>query len=141
MAGCIGGRDVFYIIVLLFVISCTYVCLSIGCELRNYKSGHMFIRAFQAKTTYQRFFTLLYRQDQIKRRDMKKLTYIGYVGVVLSTAALIIIVIISVYLSFKNNVNVAYILALFEMRGMISSLWGILAMIIQGIDSLLNRFH
>lgn len=72
---------------------------------------------------------------------MKKLTYIGYVGVVLSTAALIIIVIISVYLSFKNNVNVAYILALFEMRGMISSLWGILAMIIQGIDSLLNRFH
>ncbi|RGC04461.1 hypothetical protein DWZ14_28805 [Enterocloster citroniae] len=101
----------------------------------------MFIRAFQAKTTYQRFFTLLYRQDQIKRRDMKKLTYIGYVGVVLSTAALIIIVIISVYLSFKNNVNVAYILALFEMWGMISSLWGILAMIIQGIDSLLNRFH
>ena len=72
---------------------------------------------------------------------MKKLTYIGYVGVVLSTAALIIIVIISVHLSFKNNVNVAYILALFEMWGMISSLWGILAMIIQGIDSLLNRFH
>jgi len=72
---------------------------------------------------------------------MKKLTYIGYVGVVLSTVALIIIVIISVYLSFKNNVNVAYILVLFEMWGMISSLWGILAMIIQGIDSLLNRFH
>ena len=121
-----------------FFIFSVYNMLAAGCEFRSYRGGHRFIRAFRARTAYQRFFTLMQCEKDIYRADLGKLTYLGYAGVLAVTATGILAGIGSGYMFLSGK---------FELADVLICLWavfgsglGIAAVILQGLDSLLNRF-
>lgn len=127
-----------WILKIIACLACVYIFLSVGCEYRSYRGGHRYIRAFRAETAYQYLFTLLQCEKDIDRRDMGKLTYLGYAGVVVSTASGILCILFSAYLCFTEKSHMAEMV--FYLWTMGSAGWGIVAMLIQGVDSLLNRF-
>lgn len=129
------GIEIFKICFFIFSV---YNMLAAGCEFRSYRGGHRFIRAFRAKTAYQRFFTLMQCEKDIYRADLGKLTYLGYVGVLAATATGILAGIGSGYLFLSGEFELAdFLICLWAV---FSSGFGIAAVVLQGLDSLLNKF-
>lgn len=126
------------IIKLAIYLVCAYSSLSAGCEYRSYRGGHKYIRAFQAKTPYQRFFTLLQCEKDISKPDMGKLTYLGYAGILVTTAAGIFALPIVIYLVATGKLYFAEIVM--NLWACLGIGWGLLSFLLQGIDSLLHRF-
>ena len=117
---------------------CAWGCLCVGCEYRDYRGGHLFVKAFYAHRWYMKLFTVWQSRKDIKERDMGKLTYIGFVGVVISAASAVFVLPYTVYAYFYIGYTTAknvYILWL-----AFNYIWGIGALVLQGVDSLLNRF-
>lgn len=127
-----------FIIKIMLSIFCNYTLLSAGCEYRNYRGDHKFIKAFPARTRYQRLFTVFQCEKDIDRCDMGKLTYLGYTGIVITTIASIPVTFLVLYLCWKGNYPAAEQTIFFWT--IFGSQWGVLSLIIQGIDSLINRF-
>jgi hypothetical protein len=121
--------------IIYFVLSVcgVYILLGAGCEYRNY-SCHFLIRAFQAHNAYQKFFTLLYLRKNVDPYDMDRLTYIGFVGVVLSSLIALGILPFVIYTYFSGDTQTAAEIFKFWVYG--SSAWGGLSVVIQIIDSL-----
>lgn len=127
-----------FVFKIVIYIAGMYVLLATGCEYRSYRGGHRYIRAFRARTFYQRLFTLLQCEKDIHRSDMGKLTYPGYAGVALATASGAPVLAISVYLSVKGRLDMAEtVIGVWAWAGMG---WGIVSAILTGVDSLANRF-
>ncbi len=125
------------IIKIIFSVFCNYTLLSAGCEYRNYRGGHKFIKAFPARTYYQRLFTAFQCEKDIDRRDLGKLTYLGYTGIVITTIAAIPGTFLVIYFCWKGDYPAAEQVILFWM--IFGSQWGVLSLVIQGFDSLINR--
>lgn len=128
------------IIKLAFYISSAYILLSIGCEYRSYRGGHRYIRAFRAQTSYQRLFTQMQCDKDIDRRDMGKLTYLGYAGVVLFTVAGVFLLLYFAYLGIAGCFAIRRAELLCRLWACGSGVWGVTASLITGFDSLINRF-
>ena len=126
--------------VLLFLITIfmTWVALCTGCEYRNYKGGHKFIKAFYAHGKYQRLFTLLQLKKDIDVNDIGKLTYIGFVGAIISSITAIFVLPTTIYLYVWGNHDILTIIFLSWV--LLGIIWGIASQIIQGVDSIINRF-
>ena len=108
--------------------------LSVGCEYRQGK--HLLIKAFYAKTPYQTLFTLLQSSKDIERKDLGKLTYIGYIGIVLSTIGAVCTLLYSFYQCYKK---IPFsVTERFQVWVLFSGACGFLATIIQMIDSFLG---
>lgn len=123
---------------LIICIASSYFALSAGCEYRSYQSGHKFIRAFPARTPYQRLFTKLQCEKDIAKADMGKLTYLGYAGVLVTTVTGISALLFYLCLLLSGHLRLAeYIVLLWGCLGMG---WGGVSAILTGIDSLINRF-
>ena len=95
------------ILKLTFCLAGSYFSLSAGCEYRAYRGGHKYVKAFPAKSPYQRFFTLMQCEKDILKRDMGKLTYLGYAGVLLSTVFGLLILLPMGYLWFSGKPDLA----------------------------------
>lgn len=81
----------------------------------------------------QNLYTLMQSRDA----DPGMVTYIGYAGVVLFHIAGLFVLPFSIYQGLHGEVLFgARIIRLWTSAG---ALWGIAAMLIQGMDSLLNR--
>lgn len=126
------------ILKLTFCLAGSYFSLSTGCEYRAYRGGHKYVKAFPAKSPYQRFFTLMQCEKDILKHDMGKLTYLGYAGVLLSTVFGLLILLPMGYLWFSGKPDLAELLVL--LWACFSMGWGLLSFVLLGIDSLLNRF-
>lgn len=132
----------FSIIQLIIYLYGAYIFLSCGCELRRYKGGHRYIKAFYAKTLYQRFFTIMQSEKDIQRKDLRKLTYIGYTGVVISTISSTLFIALSIYETILGKFDFAKeIIKIWINANLIWAMfWGVFSMVVQGVDSLFNRF-
>lgn len=129
---------IFRIFRLVLCIAGVYVALATGCEYRSFHGGHRYIRAFRARTRYQQFFTLLQCEKDINGADMGKLTYLGYTGILLATAAGILLLLLAPYLFLTGKW--IFMKPAFYLWAAASMGWGFSAILIQGLDSLLNRF-
>lgn len=127
------------IVKFIFYLAGSYLLLSAGCEYRSYRGGHKYIKAFPARTPYQRLFTLMQCEKDIFRQDVGKLTYLGYAGILLSTVSGLLILAPTLSLLFTGKPDLAETLVL--LWACFAMGWGTLALILQGIDSLLNRFR
>ena len=61
------------ILKLTFCLAGSYFSLSAGCEYRAYRGGHKYVKAFPAKSPYQRFFTLMQCEKDILKADVSGL--------------------------------------------------------------------
>lgn len=129
---------IFRILRLVLCIAGVYVALATGCEYRSFRGGHRYIRAFRAKTRYQHFFTLLQCEKDIHGADMGKLTYLGYTGVLLATAAGLLLLLLVPYLFLTGNW--LFMELAFYLWAMLGMGWGFLSVLLQVLDGLLNRF-
>lgn len=126
------------IIKLIIYLVCAYSSLSAGCEYRSHHGGHKYIRCFRAKTPYQRLFTLLQCEKDIFKSDMGKLTYLGYAGVLISTAVGMIALPFAIYSTAVGKLHDAErAMVLWACLGIG---WGLSSSLLQGVDSLLHRF-
>lgn len=122
----------------IIVLLSAWVALSVGCELRDYKGGHRFIGSFYAKTAFQKLFTKWQRRTDIRANDLGRLTYLGYTGVLISAFFSLFAIPFSIYQFIIGNHDTgAYMMSIW---GGASAIWGIFAMVVQGVDSLINRF-
>lgn len=117
----------------IFYMVCTYIILSTACEYRM--GRHWLLRAFYAKTPYQMLFTKMQLSKDIKSEDLGKLTYIGYVGILLSTVGIILLILYSAYqmwmgISFSWRFRI-------QLWAVCSFLWGVFSILFQILDSLL----
>jgi len=126
--------DIFCFFIFIFA---TWGMLGGGCEYRNYKGGHRFIKAFRARGTFQKSLTLLQGRNNVHPDDMGKLTYIGFIGAVISFVLAIIVLPYTIYAYFFLCREIA--LYVFMRWVYIGGTWGIASLILQGIDSILNR--
>ena len=126
--------DIFLFLVLIAIVF--FLC-NVGCEYRNYSSGHKFIKAFKAKGCYQKLFTMLQMEKDIDSRDLGKITYIGFIVVLISSISAVFIIPYTIfsYLSISRNDAIH----IFMLWSQICGGLAIVAMIIQGFDSILNR--
>jgi hypothetical protein len=113
--------------------------LSLGCEYRNYRYGHLFVKAFYAHGWYQKIFTFFQLRKNIKEDDIGKLTYIGFTGVVISTIAAFFVIPYTIYKYFSIGYEAAKYP--YDLWFLFNAIWGILAMILQGIDSIINHLR
>ena len=124
----------------LLGIFCSWVALSVGCEYRNYFRGsHKFIRAFYARNWYQKLFTILQRNVDIGRKDIGKLTYVGYIGVVISTIAAFIILLFAIYAYIFNIIEIVSLVFTFWVIFNLG--WGLLAAALVFLDSIIGCFR
>ncbi len=126
------------IVHLALTILCAWVGLSVGCELRNYSGSHRTIRAFRAESRFQKLFTVLQRRNDIHRNDLGKLTYIGYVGVVIGAVLAVFAIPVAVFFIVAEIYVWSHVVI--GLWGAFCVGWGIVAMLIQGVDSLINRY-
>lgn len=126
------------VLLFLLLISMTWVALCTGCEYRNYKGGHKFIRAFNAQGRFQKFFLLLQTRKDIDVNDIGKLTYIGFVGAIISSITAIFVLPTTIYLYFLGNHEIVTLI--FQSWVLMGTIWGVASLVIQGIDSIINRF-
>ena len=126
------------IIKLTFYLFCIYTSLSAGCEYRSFHGGHKYIKAFRARTPYQRFFTLMQCEKDIFKNDMGKLTYLGYASVLITTCTGILVILLILYLHRIGTPGLAE--AAIQLWACLGIGLGLFSLIIQGIDSLCNRF-
>lgn len=115
-----------------------YTSLSAGCEYRSFHGGHKYIKAFQARTPYQRFFTLMQCEKDIFRSDMGKLTYLGYANVLITTFTGILVLLLSIYWYIAGTPRLAKMAV--QIWACLGIGLGLFSIVIQGIDSLCNRF-
>lgn len=129
---------IFSVIESIVALFSAWVVLSVGCELRNYKGGHRFIGSFYAKTAFQKLFTKWQCRKDIRANDLGRLTYLGYTGVLISACFSLFVIPFSVYQFLIGNQDVgANAMGIWSTA---SAVWGIIAMIVQGVDSVINRF-
>lgn len=126
------------LIKLIICIAGAYLALSAGCEYRSYQGGHKFIKAFPARTPYQRLFTKLQCEKDISKADMGKLTYLGYAGVLIATIAGIFALPVYLFLLLSGQLRLAEYIVL--PWGCLGMGWGGLSALLTGIDSLINQF-
>ncbi len=119
------------IIETIFYIVSVYILLSTACEYRMVK--HWRIRAFYAKTPYQKLFTKMQLSKDIEQQDLGKLTYIGYIGVVLSTIGFIFLILYSVY-QIGIGVSFSWTFRI-QLWASCSFLWGVFSIVFQILDS------
>ncbi len=117
----------------VFYIVLVYVILEAACEYRMCR--HWLVRAFYAKTPYQVLFTKMQCAKDIEPQDLGKLTYVGYIGVVLSTAGLIFLVLYSIY-QVCRGVSFSWSFRI-QLWASCSFVWGVFSVVFQMIDSLI----
>ena len=133
----IDNGIIFNILLFLIGIFISWCSLTIGCEYRSFSGGHKFIKAFVAYGWYQKFFTIM-QSNNVSRYDKDKITYIGFVGVVISTILAVFIIPLVIYGYFFINFDMASFL--FICWFSFNFIWGMFAFLLQGIDSIINRF-
>lgn len=117
-----------------------YFSLAAGCEYRSYRGGHRYVKAFPARTPYQRLFTKLQCEKDIDKNDMGTLTYLGYAGVLISTLTGILALLLYAYWALAGRLRLADVTAM--LWACLGIGWGVASSLITGIDSLINRiFH
>ena len=117
----------------------SWCALSVGCEYRNYFSGsHKFIKAFYARSWYQKLFTLLQRDVDIGRHGIGKLTYVGYIGVVISTIAAFFVLPFAIYAYFFINLKTVSLV--FAYWVVFNLAWGISVTALVLVDSIIGCF-
>lgn len=120
----------------IYMIS-VYISLSVGCEYRSFQGGHRYIKAFPARTSYQRFFTRMQCEKDIFKNDMGKLTYLGYAGVLITTTTGILVIVFILYCYITGT---SYLMMpAVQIWACLGIGLGLFSIIIQGIDSLWNR--
>lgn len=126
------------IIKLAIYFTCIYTSLSAGCEYRSFHGGHKYIKAFRARTPYQRLFTLMQCEKDIFKRNMGKLTYLGYVSVLITTFTGILVILLILYWHMTGISGLADVTI--QIWACLGIGLGLFSLLIQGIDSLCNRF-
>lgn len=69
---------------------------SVSCELRGCKGWHRFVGAFYANSPFQKAFTKLQAPNNVKIRDIGKMTYIGYFLSIISAVSLAVVLPLSI---------------------------------------------
>lgn len=124
----------FKILEIIFYIAAAYILLSTACEYRMGK--HLLVKAFYAKTPYQTLFTLMQMPKDIEAKDLGKLTYIGYIGVLLSTIAAVVLFFYSIY-QYCTKVSFSLTERL-QLWASFCFVWGVFAIVIQMLDSFIG---
>lgn len=122
-------------LIFIFGIFFIWGMCNIACEYRDYSPGHLFIKAFRAKSYFQRSLTLLQSQKDIDRRDLGKITYIGYIISLISTATAYFVIPFFLITYFGNR-DAAF--NIYKYWCGICGGLGVIATLLQGFDSLLN---
>ena|GEM_PF-5004193 len=117
----------------------SWMMLSFGCEYRNYFSGsHKFIKAFYARNWYQKLFTILQREVVVGRHGIGKLTYVGYIGIVISTITAFFVLIFAIYAYFFIDFETVSIV--FACWVIFNLGWGFSAGVLVIVDSIIGCF-
>ena len=125
------------IIIYVIGIFCVWGMCSVSCELRDYKGGHRFVGAFYANSPFQKAFTKLQAPNNVKIRDIGKITYIGYFLSILSAASLAVVLPLSIIMQIRG---LAWGFQIFRYWIYICMALTLIAILFQGIDTLINRF-
>lgn len=124
---------------MLFIIALgtfgVFVVCNIACEYRNYSGGHKFVKAFKAESFFQRKLAVLQQSKDIKKGDVGKITYIGYIFSILCGVTAIFVIPFSTIMIFFNH-KIGFGMYIYWCRGAL--VLGVLVFLIQLIDSLLN---
>jgi hypothetical protein len=123
--------------IFIYFIGVIVICglFSMASGYRNYSTGHYFIRAFQAKSPFQRMFTKLQSEKDINRCDIGKITYVGYGAIIIASITLCTITPFCIGTYFVDRYLASKIYG-FWFAG--SSVLGMGVFLVQLIDSLLN---
>lgn len=112
-----------------------YIFCNAACEFRNYSTGHRFVQAFYAESSFQRSFTFLQSTKDINQWDMNKITYVGYLSAILCTISAMFVIPFSFTMFFFNK-DVAFWTYSYWFMGCF--ILSIIAFFIQVFDSWLN---
>lgn len=123
---------------LILYIAGAYLSLSAGCEYRSYRGGHRYVKSFRARTPYQRLFTKLQCEKDMDKNDIGTLTYLGYAGVLVTTAAGVLALFLYAYWALAGRLPLSDLAAM--LWACLGMGWGGISLLVTGIDSLLGRF-